>query len=115
MRGKQNIEVPRTSAVFSLCKILKELEFIKELKTFKKENEEFKRLNLELSYTNGLPVLRGVKRISKPGRRVYVGFRDMKPVLGGLGVSIISTSRGLMSNLEARKRKLGGEIICEVW
>ncbi|MBU1016544.1 MAG: 30S ribosomal protein S8 [Patescibacteria group bacterium] len=115
MRGKTNIEVPNSSAVKELCTVLKKLEFINDFKVFKKEKEKFKYLNVELSYANDKPAVMGLRRVSKSGRRVYVGYKDIRQVLGGLGVSVISTSRGLMSNLEARKRKLGGEIICEIW
>jgi len=115
MRGKTNIEVPNSSAVKELCAVLKKLEFINDFKVFKKEKEKFKYLNVELSYANDKPAVMGLRRVSKSGRRVYVGYKDIRQVLGGLGVSVISTSRGLMSNLEARKRKLGGEIICEIW
>ncbi|MFH1565988.1 MAG: 30S ribosomal protein S8 [bacterium] len=115
MRGKDKMEVPNSLAVKKLCELLKELGFIKDVKVFKKENEKFKYLSLELSYEDDKPAVMGIRRVSKPGCRVYVGFRNMRWVLGGLGVSIVSTSRGLMTNLQARKRKLGGEVICEIW
>jgi small subunit ribosomal protein S8 len=60
-------------------------------------------------------VIRTIRRISKPGRRVYSGSTQLKPVLGGLGISVISTSRGVISDREARQRKLGGEVLCEIW
>ena len=61
------------------------------------------------------PVIRGLKRVSKPGRRVYSKARDLRPVLDGLGISILSTSRGVVSDREARQRNLGGEVLCEIW
>lgn len=115
MRGKLNMEIPSSVAVVDLCTILKELNFIRDFKVFKPGKQKFKCINLELFYEDGRPAVMGLKRVSKPGRRVYMGFRDMREILGGLGISIISTSRGLMTNLEARKRKLGGEVLCEVW
>ena len=115
MRGKLNMEIPSSVAVVDLCTILKELNFIRDFKVFKPGKQKFKCINLELFYEGGRPAVMGLKRVSKPGRRVYMGFRDMREILGGLGISIISTSRGLMTNLEARKRKLGGEVLCEVW
>jgi small subunit ribosomal protein S8 len=60
-------------------------------------------------------VIRRIRRISKPGRRVYCGYEKLKPVLGGLGIFILSTSRGVISDREARQRKLGGEVLCEIW
>jgi len=94
---------------------LKNLGFISDFKIFKKDNDKFKYLNVELLYEEGKPAIMGIKRISKSSRRIYVNHKDIRQILGGLGVSIISTSRGLMSNLEAKKKKLGGEIICEIW
>jgi small subunit ribosomal protein S8 len=73
-------------------------------------------LQIDLKYGyDGERVIRHIKRISKPGRRVYHGPSRLKPVLNGLGISIISTSRGVISDREARQRKLGGEVLCEVW
>ena len=73
-------------------------------------------LRVHLKYgPNGERVIRHIRRVSKPGRRVYSGSTDLKPVLGGLGICIISTSRGVISDREARQRKLGGEVLCEVW
>jgi small subunit ribosomal protein S8 len=73
-------------------------------------------LRLHLKYgPNGERVIRHIKRVSKPGRRVYSGASDLRPVLNGLGISIISTSRGVISDREARQRKLGGEVLCELW
>ena len=75
-----------------------------------------KHLRLHLKYgPNGERVIRRIRRVSKPGRRVYSGATELKPVLGGLGISIISTSRGVISDREARQRKLGGEVLCEIW
>ena len=64
---------------------------------------------------NGERVIRHIRRVSKPGRRVYSGAAELRPVLSGLGICIISTSRGVISDREARQRKLGGEVLCEVW
>ena len=73
-------------------------------------------LRLHLKYgPNGERVIRHLRRVSKPGRRVYSGATKLKPILGGLGISILSTSRGVISDREARQRKLGGEVLCEVW
>jgi small subunit ribosomal protein S8 len=73
-------------------------------------------LRLELKYgPNGERVIRHIKRVSKPGRRVYCRATGLRPVLNGLGISIISTSRGVISDREARQRNLGGEVLCEVW
>jgi len=73
-------------------------------------------LRIELKYgPNGERVIQKIRRVSKPGRRIYSKAKDLKPILDGLGISIISTSRGVVSDREARQRNLGGEILCEVW
>jgi small subunit ribosomal protein S8 len=64
---------------------------------------------------NQKSVINSMKRVSKPGRRIYKGYRDMKPLLSGLGYSILSTPQGIMTDEDARKQKLGGELLCEVW
>jgi small subunit ribosomal protein S8 len=74
------------------------------------------KLKIELKYgPNGERVIRQIRRVSKPGRRVYRGADGLRPVLNGLGISIISTSRGVISDREARQRNLGGEVLCELW
>lgn len=73
------------------------------------------KLVLSLTYESGVAKLADIKRKSKPGLRVYVGASDIPKVLGGMGISIVSTPQGIMSGADARKRRLGGELICEVW
>jgi small subunit ribosomal protein S8 len=72
-------------------------------------------LNIELKYHEGEPVIRHIARVSKPGRRVYAKMRDLKPFQGGLGISVLSTPRGVMSDQEARAQNLGGEVLCQVF
>ena len=73
-------------------------------------------IRIRLKYTNSRePVIKGIKRVSKPGLRVYAGRQDLPRVQGGLGIAIVSTSKGLMTDREARRQKVGGEIMCEVW
>jgi small subunit ribosomal protein S8 len=80
------------------------------------EAQPINSLRIDLKYgPNGERVIQRIRRISKPGRRVYSKARDLRPVLDGLGIRILSTSRGVVSDREARQRNLGGEILCEVW
>jgi small subunit ribosomal protein S8 len=80
------------------------------------ENKTRKMLRVFLKYTpDRRSVITGLKRISRPGARSYLGATDIRPVVGGLGISIMTTPRGLMSGRAARKAKLGGELLCEVW
>ena len=80
------------------------------------ESDPVSQLRIDLKYgPNGDRVIQKIRRISKPGRRVYSKAKDLRPVLNGLGITIISTSRGVISDREARQRNLGGEVLCEVW
>ncbi len=75
-----------------------------------------KNLRIYLKYgPNGERVIRHIERVSSPGRRIYCGYQKLRPVLNGLGIYVLSTSQGVMSDREARQRKIGGEIICKVW
>lgn len=80
------------------------------------EEDPVAQLRLELKYgPNGERVIRKIQRVSKPGRRIYSRSKDLRPVLNGLGISVVSTSRGVVSDREARQRNLGGEVLCQIW
>ena len=80
------------------------------------DEQPSRQLRIELKYgPNGERVIRHIRRVSKPGRRVYSRAKDLRPILQGLGITVLSTSRGVVSDREARQRNLGGEILCEVW
>ena len=79
------------------------------------ETKGHKELEIELKYHEGLPVIRELKRVSTPGRRLYFGYTEIPRVLNGLGIGILSTSRGLMKDADCRRNKAGGEMICNVW
>ena len=81
----------------------------------KKGKKTKKVIEITLKYNEKVPVISGLKRISKPGQRIYKRAKELKSVKGGCGIAIISTSKGLMTDKEARKQKLGGEVICEIW
>jgi small subunit ribosomal protein S8 len=115
MSGRDVLEVPYSKECESVAKVLKQKGFVEEVKIFKKENSAEKALKIKLSKDGDTIRLSEAKRISKPGRRVYKGYHEFKPVLRGLGVLIVSTSRGIMDAQEAKKKKLGGEVICEVY
>jgi len=113
--GKERIEVPHSKVKEALAKLLLKEGYLAAVKVFKPRGKPFKKLSLELKYFEGGPFISHIKRISTPGRRVYVRKEALPSVLGGYGLVIVSTSRGLMSAKEARKRNLGGELVCEVW
>jgi small subunit ribosomal protein S8 len=99
---------------FQILEILKREGFILDAK--KKGKDPKKKILIDLKYNeDGSSALSSIKRISKPGRRVYVQYTELKPVRSGYGISIISTSKGLMTNKEAHKQKIGGEFIAEIW
>ena len=116
-RGHERVTLPFSKMVLGITEILKSKGFIGEIekKTKKMKKSEINFLSVELKYENGVGAISDIKLISKPSRRVYAGNDDLKPVRNGYGISIISTSRGLMTGDEARKAGIGGEIICEVW
>jgi small subunit ribosomal protein S8 len=113
---RPRVELPLSKVKRGLAEVLKREGYIWDWREEQAELAPQKHLSLELKYgPNGERVIRHIRRISKPGRRVYSQAGALKPVLNGLGISIISTSRGVISDREARQRNLGGEVLCEVW
>ncbi|OHB70447.1 MAG: 30S ribosomal protein S8 [Planctomycetes bacterium RBG_13_63_9] len=111
---RSHVDLPLSKVKRGLAEVLKREGYIWDWEEI--ELEPVNQLRVHLKYgPNGERVIRRIRRVSKPGRRVYSGAAAMKPVLGGLGICIISTSRGVISDREARQRKLGGEVLCEVW
>ena len=111
---KTEVLVPYSNLKFEIAKILKHENYIENFKRVEETN--FPQIKINLKYdSNGESAIGHIKRISKPGHRVYVGKDKIGNVLNNLGISIISTSAGLLTNKEAKKRGVGGEIICEVW
>lgn len=111
--SKKEVKVPFSKLKCNLAEKLRILGFLEEVKETNEENKKY--LTLKLRYDNGKPELEGIKRVSKPGLRVYKNKDKIPYVYGGLGVAILSTNQGLLSDREARKIKIGGEVICEVW
>jgi len=107
------VVVPFSNLKYEIAKIFEKEGFIEKIE---KRGRRSKRLiEITLKYSDDTPAISGLKRISKPGQRIYSNWKKIKRVKGGYGMAIISTSKGLMTNKEARKNKLGGEMICEVW
>jgi small subunit ribosomal protein S8 len=111
--GKTEVLIPSSKIKNEIATLLTKEGFIGEVK--KSTKGKIKALKITLKYDNGLPAIAGLNRVSKPGQRIYEGFAEIKRVHGGFGISIVSTSKGLMTNKEARKQKLGGEVLCQVW
>ena len=112
--GRTTCTYPHSNLRAGLASILKERGFVSECSEGKTE-EGHKRIEIHLKYVNGESAIRGISRISTPGRRSYCGYRDIPHVLGGLGISILSTPKGIIDDKTARKNKLGGELLCSVW
>ncbi len=111
---RAHIDVPLSKVKRGVAEVLKREGYIWDYR--ESTEQKFPHLRIDLKYgPNGERVIRHIKRISKPGRRIYNRAVELRPVLGGLGITIISTSRGVISDREARQRKLGGEVLCEVW
>lgn len=112
LAGKRRVRLPHSIAKEKLAKTLLRAGYLKKVATIKKEH---KLLELTLSYQGKEPAFSHLKRVSKPGQRVYLKVKQIHSVRSGLGVVIVSTSAGLMTGREARQKSLGGEIICQVW
>jgi len=110
---KEQVEVPFSTLRYEIASILKERGFI--TKAEKKGKKTKKIIEITLKYQDKVPAISGLKRISRSGQRIYKSFKDLRPVKSGYGIAIISTSKGLMTDKEAKKQRLGGEVICEIW
>lgn len=109
-----SVDIPGSKLKIEIAKILKDEGYIRNFKFLKDGKQGI--LRVYLKYGNAQSgVVYGLKRISKPSRRVYVKSKDIKPVLNGMGISILSTSKGVMTDKKARKENVGGEILCNIW
>ncbi|MED6339318.1 MAG: 30S ribosomal protein S8 [SAR324 cluster bacterium] len=112
MRNKESLELLSSKMKLSIVKVLKDEGFIANWEL--DEKGKFPQLRIWLKYVDDLPVIREIKRISKPGLRLYIKCKDSKPVLNGQGISILSTSKGIMSDRQCRNDNIGGEVLCVV-
>lgn len=111
---RPHVEVPLSKLKKGLADVLKREGYIWDWQEV--DGQPSSQLRLDLKYgPNGERVIQNIRRISKPGRRVYSQARELKPILHGMGIRILSTSRGIVSDREARQKNLGGEVLCEVW
>ena len=113
---RPSVEMPVSKVKKGVAEVLKREGYIWVWAEVQEEDDKFSRLRIELKYgPSGEKVIQKIKRVSKPGCRVYSRSRDLRPILNGLGISILSTSQGVMSDREARQQKVGGEVLCEIW
>lgn len=108
------LDVPHSKLKQAICVLLRQEGYVDDLEILEAEPQD--QLRIYLRYSNeGTPAIQRLQRISKPGRRVYRGAEEIKPVLNGLGVSIVSTSKGVLTDSQARQMRVGGEVLCEIW
>ena len=112
-RNHKKVELPSSNFKKKIADILKNEGFIKEFKVNKEGNKPT--LSLELKYHSGNPVISTFERVSKPGRRIFSSAEGLPKINNGLGIAIISTPKGVMTDIDARKQRVGGEIICKVF
>ncbi|OKH24415.1 30S ribosomal protein S8 [Hydrococcus rivularis NIES-593] len=108
-------QVPTTKMTRSIAKVLKDEGFIEDYKEVGEGIDKQLVISLKYKGKNRQPLITTLKRVSKPGLRVYSGSKDLPRVLGGIGIAIVSTSKGIMTDREARKQKVGGEVLCYIW
>lgn len=111
----QIVQVPSTNMCLSIASILKEEGFIDDFESYKENSFNYILISLKYKEKARKPVISKIKRISKPGLRVYVNSKSLPNVLGNLGIAIISTSQGVMTNLKAKQLGIGGEVLCYIW
>ena len=107
------VEIPFSKLKYEIAKILERKIFVDKVR--QKKRREGSAIEIILKYEQKIPVISGIKRISKPGQRIYHRYTEIRRVKGGYGTAIVSTSKGLITDEEAKKQKVGGEIICEIW
>jgi small subunit ribosomal protein S8 len=114
-RAKHNrVEIPASRVKGEIAKILLHQGYVKDVKLVDDEKQGLLRVYLKYD-TENAPAIEGLKRVSKPGRRVYVKREDIPRVMGGYGIAVLSTSRGILTGTEARKEGVGGEFLCQIW
>ncbi|MCH7827542.1 MAG: 30S ribosomal protein S8 [Bacteroidetes bacterium] len=110
---KIRVEIPSSKMKLSLVEIFKQQNFIQDYILVEDNKQNV--IDVKLKYINGEAAISGLKKISKPGLRIYEGADNLPRVLNGLGIAVISTSKGLMTEKQARKEAIGGEVICHIW
>ena len=113
MRNHKKVELPSSKFKSKIADVLKTEGFIIDYKVTEKEKKST--LEINLKYSSGNPVINSIERISKPGRRIFSSAESLPKINNGLGIAIVSTPKGVMTDIDARKQKIGGEIICKVF
>ena len=114
VRLLNNVKVPSSKFRVKILEILKQEGYISDYKLLSNTDEK-NSISVDLKYSNGIPVIKEIKRVSKPGRRIYAKAASISKIQNGFGLAIVSTSKGIMSDNDARTKNIGGEIICRVF
>jgi len=109
----EKIDMPVSKMKLDIAKVLKDEGFIKAYKVQKDKKQGI--LRLTLKYVDGQSVITGLKRVSKPGRRIYAGSKEIPRVMGGVGIAVVTTPKGILSDKACRRENVGGEVLCYVW
>lgn len=113
MASKRMVDVPFSNMKMEIANVLKEEGYVKDFQKIEVDSKPV--IRLFLKYVNGESAINEIKRVSRPGRRVYEGVRNVKNVIGGLGISVISTNKGIVTDRRARELSCGGEVVCHIW
>jgi small subunit ribosomal protein S8 len=114
MARLEKVDIPSSNLKLELARVLKEEGYIKNFKLLKDRKQGIVRVYMKYS-PDEIRVINGLKRVSRPGKRVYVGADEIPRIMGGMGVAILSTSKGVMADKESRTKKMGGELLCYIW
>ena len=113
LRNHKKVKLPSSKFKIKIAEVLKSEGYIIDYKVFQESNKPY--LEISLKYYSGNPVISSIQRVSKPGRRIFSRAESLPKINNGLGIAIISTPKGVMTDIDARKQKIGGEIICKVF
>lgn len=113
LSAKDAVELPYSRLKFQVASVLSAEGFVGHIEKIGDDHKA--KLKIAIRYDGKTPKIAGIKRISKPGLRLYVGRKEIKPVLSGLGMTVLSTSKGIMVDRDAKKQHIGGEVLCEIW
>lgn len=111
----KTVIIPITKMSLAIITILKREGFIKDFKFYKEKKKPYLLLSLKYMKAKEKPVITGIKRISKPGLRIYKKLKDLSPILDNFGILILSTSKGIITNIKAKELGIGGEVLCYIW
>jgi small subunit ribosomal protein S8 len=115
MIGHQIVQIPATKMSFAIASILKEEGFVEEFEYYDENQRKYLLVSLKYLGKSRQPVIAKLKRVSKPGLRVYANSKTLPVVLNNLGIAILSTSKGIMTNIKAKELGIGGEVLCYIW